>query len=246
MSRQVEIGGEVYTIQPFSPRKVIIATGMISRGGGTFRQVARELAAFVREYREQNASIVTRSMAVLPPYSENEVIASMTVEAWEKAGGQIEVRRDPTALEQAAVVLPIAFEQAEDEVSRLLALLLIPNGDLASAAKAGTAKEVLSEWADKVLDAGDFGDVLNLVDVALIVLREELSGKEQVVERIKTTVRTMLGMDSPSDRESEDPQGDGSTKRSPSSISSDEPTDGATGTSLTASPPGSPSPSPTA
>lgn len=234
-SRQVTLGETVYTIAPFSTRKVLIAGQMLRKVSATTSKLNRTIIEFRNDYRERNREIVTRAMAALPPW--NTALEFMDDAAWERAGGQIELRRDPSGNEIIAEVFPIAFDLAEDEVKRLLALVIIPNQALGAAALAGDAQGVLSSQGDKILDEGTLGQMIELVDVAAAIIQEELASRAGPVGRIRAL---WFG------REATEPEGekmtesdlpaDTSKTNARSSIDSPAPMDGTTEPSSTGSP----------
>jgi hypothetical protein len=231
--RQVTIGDTTYTIAAFSNRKVLIAGRMMRHLSETVSEINRRVAAFRTDYRERNRDVVTRQMAALPPW--NELLDFMTPEAWDKADGAVELRRDPSVEEVIVEVFPLAFELAEEEVRRLLALVLIPNQELGAAALAGNASDKLDEYGVRILDDGTIGDMIDLVDQAVDVLREELEAKATKVGRIRRALRreqTPATSPTPSPDQPEET----STRKPESSTGSPAPTDGGTPTSSTVSP----------
>ena len=228
----VTIGEEEHTIRAFSPRKVLIAGQMLRSITKTASDIARQISEFRTEYRERNAEIVTRQMAALPPW--NTILEFMDADAWERAGGQVELRRDPSDQEIVVEVFPVAFDLAEDEVTRLLALTIIPNQELGTAALECNVEAALDEYGRKILDEGDLGQLIDLADTTVTVLREELTRKADPLKRLRAL---FPGQQTPSPEATSPAQpAEPLATRSGSSIDSPAPTDGDTERSSTESP----------
>jgi hypothetical protein len=233
--RQVTLGATTYPIAPFSNRKVLIAGRMMRKLSTTVSEINRHIAEFRTEYRERNREVVTRQMAAIPPW--REILDFMTPEDWEKTGGQVELRRDPTDQEVVVEVFPLAFDLAEDEVKQLLALVIIPNQELGAAALAGNQAEKLGEYGDRILDDGTIGEMIDLVDAATAAIREELDAKAPQVGRLRALWK---GRQTPANDEAQTTNGgqleEGSSRSVGSSTASPAPTGGDTTISSTASP----------
>jgi len=231
---EVKIGATVHTVAPFSPRKVLTAGQMLKKVMGTVRQINAHAAEYRREYSKQNAEIITRAMSGVPPW--RGLLADMTAEDWDRVGGQIELPAQPSANEIIAEVFPLAFEHAEDEVRRLLALVIIPNDELADAAYAGDAQAALDKYGNQILDRGSIGQVIDLMDVAVRTLREEVDAKGEALGRLRALFQTP--------QEPEAPPVAPSKKKRASSTPSPASTGGGTASASTRSRGGQPSPSP--
>jgi hypothetical protein len=233
--RQVTLGETTYRIAPFSNRKVLIAGRMMRKLSTTVSEINRHIAEFRNEYRERNREVVTRQMAAIPPW--REILDFMTAEDWEKTGGQVELRRDPTDQEVIVEVFPLAFDLAEDEVKQLLALVIIPNQELGAAALAGNQTAKLGEYGDRILDDGTIGEMIELVDAAAAAIREELNAKAPAVGRLRALWK---GRQTPANDEAQTTTNGGqpeedSSKNAGSSTDSPARTDGDTTTSSTES-----------
>jgi hypothetical protein len=232
--RQVTLGDRAYPVAAFSNRKVLIAGQMMRRLSTTVSEINRQIAVFRGEYRERNREVVTRQMAAIPPW--RDLLDFMTIEDWEKTGGTVELRRDPTDQEVIVEIFPVAFDLAEDEVKQLLALVIIPNQELGAAALAGNIAEKLGEYGDRILDDGTIGELIDLVDVAVDAIRQELDARAPQVGRLRALWRGRQPPANGNGTTSSAPPAEGSSKNAGSSTGSPTPTGGDTTTSSTGSP----------
>lgn len=93
------------------------------------------------------------------------IVDQITEEEWAAAGGVFRDPRVPQPYEVWLAALPVALEEAEDEVYRLLALFLLTNDEVRESWRKGDFKDVLQEKADWLLDE-TFGDELLELAVA--------------------------------------------------------------------------------
>lgn len=93
-------------------------------------------------------------------------VDTITAEEWQASGGKLRLRATPSQPELIAAVLPQALELAEDRLYRILALFVIPNGELKQARKAGTLEDLLDETVTEVIFDAYFDELLELAVVA--------------------------------------------------------------------------------
>lgn len=173
MARTVKVGDREYTVEPFNGRKAILAGRMVARIAKKVPGLLEHDAQFQRAYADANAIRVTRAMA-LGIDGWRERLADVTDEQWEAIGGVLVIPQPPTFELRLASLFTEAFETAEEEVLKLLALAIVPNGDLADAAKTGDVKELLLDRADQLLDGGTLSELVDLAGEVAEQVREEL------------------------------------------------------------------------
>lgn len=172
MTREAQVGDRSYRIEPFNGRKAILAGRMVARIAKRVPGLLEADGDFQRKYSEANAVRVTRSMA-LGVDGWKERLGDITDEEWKQLGGVLVLPHPPTFELRLAAVFMEAFETAEEEVLKLLALTVIPNGDLADAASQNSVKEVLLEWSGRLMDNGTLVELVDLAAVAAEQVRDE-------------------------------------------------------------------------
>jgi hypothetical protein len=236
VARSVQVGSREYRVQPFNGRKAILAARMISRLSKKVPEALHEDAAFSRRYADENAITVTRSDALAIP-EWRERLADMTEADWDAIGGEIKLRATVPAETRLMAAFPLLFEQAEEDVLQLLALLVIPNGDLRDAAAGGDVKLALKDWSDELLDEGSIGELTEVIVAGLDELRSAFEGHQDAVGKLRRLWATR--MDEPISESESEPQtspseeattpiatSDLSPTSQPSPIDSPAPTDG--------------------
>lgn len=89
-------------------------------------------------------------------------VDAMSDADWDAAGGVFRMPQSPTVGEQAAAVLDLALELAEEHVYRLLALFTMSNADVTRHWRAGDLGAVIDDVADDILDRAYADEVLEL------------------------------------------------------------------------------------
>jgi hypothetical protein len=147
--------------------RVITLLGLIQK---SVPEVTKAMVEFKREYRENNVIELDRVQAKMrygptpvlgddgeALFNDGELVTiaspidRMTEEDWERAGHVLKLRQSPSTTELVMAVFPVAYEQAEEPVQRLLALIAMPNDDVARYVKSG-------ELWDRVDDVRREGD----------------------------------------------------------------------------------------
>lgn len=174
--RTVKLGEEEkeYTIQRFRGLKAILAMASMTR---IARQVPDIMADSVKQYQERNTVVITENMARLPRWSG---FTSEDFDAAEARTGkrQIELPTPMTVNEQVMYAMPVLFEKARKEVTRLLALLLISNGELKVADKGDAVEEALDKYEDLLLYESELDQLVDLCFAAQDVLSEQLADRK--------------------------------------------------------------------
>lgn len=143
-------------------------------------------------------------------------------EAWAASDNEIVIRRSPNGLEVAAFILPQVMEQAEEEVSKLLALLLSPDSELRDKKREGTQAytDYLEEQGENLLFETQPDELIEIATVAATVLQDKMSGK---LGRLQTAVSKLTGLRATQESPEET---DGERSSSTSSTDSPSPTAG--------------------
>lgn len=173
--KQVQIGEQSYTIQRFKGLKAIMAMACMTR---IAREVPDIMADAMKQYQKRNTITITEAMARLPRWS------GFTTEDFDAAasrnGGkrEIELPTPMTVNEQIMYALPMLLEGARKEVTRLLALLIIPNAELLAADKQDDVEGALDKYEDALLGEAELDQLVELCFGAQEVLTEQLSDRK--------------------------------------------------------------------
>jgi hypothetical protein len=200
----------------------------VTRAVFEYRQGLEE-AARIAAHREQVA-------AEHPEWDAREVEADLeafkaalalgrleiSAEAWEKSGNEVTLSRDPSPMQIGAFLLPQILDSAEEEVTKLLALIASPDNELRQAKSESRYEEYLDERAETLLFDAEIEQLLELAAVAGEVLTEKLQGKAQ---RLRTAWGRLTGA-KPQTPATETDETSGEPSSSTSSTDSPPPTDG--------------------
>lgn len=196
---KITIGETVYHIAPFTPRKGLAALELFSRAADVAQEVTSLVSAYAQEYREQNRQVITRAMAGVPPYSDQAFLQEMTDADWERVGGRLEIRPDPSEREIVMRVLPTAFMKAKREIVQVFGLIVIPNQEASKAEKEGCLWDVLYEKGNEVVDASDeMEPFIDLIEQTIEVIKAEMgkaSGLGPKLREAWAWIQKMRGLD---------------------------------------------------
>lgn len=184
---EVAIGDRRVALPPFNGRKVILAARAIQQITKRVPDITSRMADFARRYSQENATVITRDMALAIP-TWREPLAHVTDEQWAERGGTLTIPATPGFGEQIAAVFPDLLDAAESEVLRLLALAVIPNSDLARAAAEGDVKAALGKEADRILDEASLTQLVELADATAQMIRDELEANRGPLSRLRKLV----------------------------------------------------------
>src|SRR4051794_3606194 len=109
MSNTIDIGDQTYTVQKFSGRKAIRAGRLLTEILQEVPDIQKRVSEFTREFREVNATRVSRATAEL---RWPEQVARVSEEAWRSSDGKVEIPADPSVYDIAGHVFPLVFEAA--------------------------------------------------------------------------------------------------------------------------------------
>lgn len=145
-------------------------------------------------------------------------LGHMTEEDWAASGQKLRQPRTPTTQEAFFAIFPDVLDLAENEVSKLLALIAMPDSEVKRHARTGDLWDVLAEQGDELLDA-PLHQLVELMVVAGETLQEQYA--TQVADKLGPRVRAaarLIGLKLPDPKVSEP-----STDATGSATSNDEP-----------------------
>jgi hypothetical protein len=178
VSGAVKVGDASVAVGAFSGRKAIIATRIVRRAMKQYPEILGEMAAFRAKYEAENVSEMDRAEAV---FRFGDRVRHLTDEDWAKSGQKLRLGTAPSTNEMVAAIFPVALDTAEDDVLRLLALAVIPSGDLKRAKDTGGQKAIdetlLNRGEDLLDEATDAADLLELAVVTAETLRDQFAVK---------------------------------------------------------------------
>lgn len=227
--REVRIGENTYVLKPFRAFKAIIAGELISRVGDEIRELLSELARFDREYRQTNVVRISKAQALQRGW-DLPADAFVTPDDGEPF---VELPGMPSAEERLMFAFPRAFKLAREEVTKLLALIVITNDDLRNGDINGDVEERLEKLGQELIHGGEVGEIVELLAATVDHVREQLAQHGGAVGKLRDFLRRATNPTSP-DAE-EDEADDRKTTLEPmvvvsaspdSSTSSPPPTDG--------------------
>jgi hypothetical protein len=183
---EIEISGRKVVLERFTlvkAMRVITLLGLIQK---SVPDITKAMTEFKREYRDSNVIELDRVQAKLQYgsptpvlgddgevlYREGEIVTipspidQMTEADWERSGHVLKLRQSPSTTEMLMAVFPVAYEQAEKPVQRLLALIAMPNDDVARYAETGELWDRVDDVAAKVIAPAYIEEVMELAVAA--------------------------------------------------------------------------------
>lgn len=245
---ELRLGDRVIRVEPFSGRKALRALKLLRGVTDEIPKIIEEWGAFVRAYEDGNSITVSRSTALaqFPPLyaidpdtgqrlatSDGDLVMlragryeHLTEADWEASDHQVTLPRSPSMGEQIAAIFPMAFDLAETEVKRLLALIAMPESEVRE--RRGDLDDALDTAAEEILDA-PFDDLVELMVLGGEALDEQYRRKAaKLGDRLGNMARLIgLKIKMPDEPLPQEETGISSTGKPPSFTSSGEPTDGA-------------------
>lgn len=180
---EVKVGDRSLALPELNGFKAVRAMRLLSEVARVVPEVSGILAKLREDYAQQNALVITPSLARLPRF-QREVVGEdgsvydepmFTDADFEAAGGEIRVPQDPPMAEQIVAVFPVVFGAAEEKVIELLALLLAPSSELAEADEEGTVDEYLKQQGKKLLHAATLEQLIAIIVAAVETVMAALS-----------------------------------------------------------------------
>ena len=209
MAKQVTVGDTTVSIQRFKGFKAVRAAQILARVTEEVQAIMRTQREFIAQYRVDNVLTITKGEAMERARSfrgaaaqaeaENEPAAAARLysaaESWDGAvlqmGDTEELRlpQNPSEEEVGLVVLGKAVELIDGEAKQLLALILAPNSELATADDEDRVDGYLDERGKALFREAD---VDQLVDVALAAwetIQEQFAGKADQLGKLRRAIR---------------------------------------------------------
>lgn len=177
MSGQVQVGASTVTVEQFSGRKTLIAERIIRRAVRQFPELFDAYVRFKTDYERKNISSLDRSEAVFRFGARAAAIADAD---WEASRHKLNLGSSPSTNEIVGAMWPVVMDAAEDEVLRLLGLVVTPSGDLKRAKDGGGGQDavdqlLLSRGEDLLDEATNAADLIELAMVAAETLRDQFT-----------------------------------------------------------------------
>jgi hypothetical protein len=210
----LEIGGRRVVIERFTlvkAMRVITLLGLIQK---SVPEVTRAMVEFKREYRENNVIELDRVQAKMrfgptPVLGDDgealfkdgalvtipSAIDRMTEADWERSGHVLKIRESPSTTELVMAVFPVAYEQAEEPVQRLLALIAMSNDDVARYVKSGEIWDRVDEFAQTVIAPAYLEEVMELAVVAGETIEGQVMTKAKSLGDRLGKLRGLFGME---------------------------------------------------
>jgi hypothetical protein len=229
--RDIRIGEETLTIQPFRGYKAVKAGQIIGSAMDAVRTILDEVADFRNEYGERHKLTVTRQMNRARDLGWPD-------KSFED--GDLVLPEEPSDQQVIGFAFPRIMALADEQLIGLLALALIPNRELRNAYDDGDVEPALKDWRKRVMFDAELPQLIELTGKVADLLREELEGLGAQVGKLRDLVMGPTTMTSESSEStsqtSTSPEAEGPSDPSPpttttedspaSSTDSDEPTDG--------------------
>lgn len=198
----VQIHNRQVEIQRFTLRKamrVITLLGIIEKQIPEFTRLAAE---YRREYRAANVLEMDRAQARLeygerPVVDENgnvvfredgsvatlpSLLDSMSEQDWERSGQKLRFHQSPSGNEVLLAVFPQMYEQAEQPILRLLALVAMSNDDVTKYVADGTIWDEVDRFAEEVIAPALLEEVMELAVAAAEEVEGQVMQKAQKLE----------------------------------------------------------------
>jgi hypothetical protein len=183
VGREVRVGDRSYRVDPFNGRKAILASRMISRIFRKVPELVQADAEFRRQFIAANTVTVTQDQAQVEPYKT--ILAHLDAAAWKELGGKLTLPQHPSEEQRLIAAFPLIFELAEEEVLQLIALLVIPAGDLAEASAGGGAKDALAAIADELLDEGSMPELIEVIAAGADEIRMAFEESQDTLGKLR-------------------------------------------------------------
>lgn len=191
----VKFGDRDVVIERFTVAKgmrVITLLGLIQK---SVPEINKAMAEFKRQYAEDNVVELDRVEAKFkygprpvigedgePMFHDGKLVTMpspidrMTEQDWERAGQTLKERQEPSPVEMIMAVFPIAYEQAEQPVQRLLGLVVMPNDDVARYAASGEIWDRVDEVVAKTIAPAYLEEIMELA----VAVAETIEGQVMV------------------------------------------------------------------
>lgn len=227
MATTVQIGGRDIAVQRFTLAKAMRVLTLLSIIQKSIPQISKEIAAFRREYEEENVLVLDRVQAKVefrpkPILAANGDVATnpqtgeallsqspidaMTDADWQSAGNSLRIRKSPSPTELMMAMFPFAIQHAEQPVMRLLALVTFDNDQVTQFIGRDEIWEQVDQRIRDVIAPAPLEDLMELA----VVVGETLEG--QVMQKAKQlggrtgNLLRLLGIEQPAQTSTSEPE----------------------------------------
>lgn len=202
---EVQIGEQKVTVERFTLAKAMRVITLLSLIQKSVPEINTAMAQFKRDYATENVVELDRVQAKMrygpqPVVDEDgdpimrkdpdgkptgdvltipSPIDRMTEQDWERAGHVLRLRDKPSTTELLTAIFPLIYEQAEQPVLRLLALVAMPNRDVMRYVRSDELWNRVDELADELISPAELGEVMELA----VTAAEQVEG--QVMDKAK-------------------------------------------------------------
>ena len=267
-TKLVKVGGQEIEIHSFSTRR----SGQVFKAAaalfGAYGDILEDMAAYRRKYGKDHPQTITRAMCEegIVTAQQRATKPGITTEEAEFYGrvadsyqrmldgslkdkDEVQTPGTPADEQVWISVLPKAINEYEEEIARLVGLIVMSDEQFADARKAARSNpqespplsDVLLERGDEVIDTTGVDDVINLLIAGAELFLGDMNTRRERVGKLQEVARKALN---PATEETASDSTTGSEESSASSTDSPADTDGPKTTSSTDSPSAEPATSP--
>lgn len=209
----VEIAGRTIQIQRFTLVKAMRVMTLLSLIQKSVPEITREMAEFRREYAAGNVLELDRVQAKMrygprpvlgedgePLMQDGEILTMpspidrMTEADWDKSGQVLKLRQEPSTEELLAAVFPLAYERAEQPMTRLLALVAMDNADVERYVRSGEIWERVDEFVAEVIAKAYLEEVMELAVAVGEVIEGQVMAKTKELAGRAGNLGRLFGM----------------------------------------------------
>lgn len=187
--RKITVGDRIYTIEAFRGSKGVRVLAAVAAIGKQAKPVLDEWNTYDRLYRENNSAIITRELAEVraaqAPDDESRLHWQRFLDGPLKDRVSVSIPQSPTMDQKLITFFPQFFEMAEDEVTRLLALMLIPNVEMKAARRDGSLAEKLQALGEEILDELEIQEMATLILTCVEIIQEQFKDTQDTVGKFR-------------------------------------------------------------
>lgn len=226
--KSLTIGEREVRVTRFRAFKAFVAGDIMAQIGDEVEALVEKHATFQRDYRENHQVRLDKKTSHALGYDIPDS------EFGDGDDGFIMLPASPSDEEVFFHLFPAGFKVARDQIIKLIGLVVISNDDLQAAEGDENVGEVLDARGKELLFEGDIEDILRLVLVTVEAVKDQLSGLDEVLGKLRGLLQPRVQEEDqtaiPSETVIEQKTG-GDESPPPSSTSSPASTDGGEETS---------------
>lgn len=208
---RIVVGETTYTIQRFRGLKAIMAGALVARIMKQMPTLQDDVLEFRQKFMKENSIKVTRAMRNMPQWAWLGLEES---DFDNVEGGVIEIPEEPNGQAVFMHIFPDAWELAQAELMRFVALLVIPNQELEAADDADNVAQKLSDIGKQIVRQGTIDEILEILAVGLDVFQEQIMDKRERLGKLGELpfLRMLLSTPGPTTTENTEESSDESTQ----------------------------------